>query len=119
LLPYGIIIAVLVGSVVFVAVCVWVGVADGIDVAVINRIPLLAADVATIGSMLLPYGTINGMFVVVPATDVRVTVFVVVVGVRVAVLVVVAVDVAVGVFVADAVVVGVFVTVGVLVGVYV
>jgi len=103
---------------VFVAVCVWVGVADGIDVAVINRIPLLAADVATIGSMLLPYGTINGMFVVVPATDVRVTVFVVVVvGVRVAVLVDVAVDVAVGVFVADAVVVGVFVTVGVLVGV--
>ena len=98
----------------FVAVCVRVGVADGIDVAVINRIPLLAADVATIGSMLLPYGTINGVFVVIPATDVRVAVFVVVlVGVRVTVLV----GVAVGVFVADAVVVGVFVTVGVLVGV--
>jgi len=101
---------------VFVAVCVRVGVADGIDVAVINRIPLLAADVATIGSMLLPYGTINGVFVVIPATDVRVAVFVVVVvvvGVRVTVLV----GVAVGVFVADAVVVGVIVTVGVLVGV--
>ena len=104
----------MVGAIVIVAVWVCDGDGDGDGVIVINRIPLLAADVAKTGSILLPYGTINAVFVGIPATDVCVAVFVVVsAGVRVTVLV----DVAVGVFVADTVVVGVFVTVGVLVGV--
>jgi hypothetical protein len=55
---------------VIVAVWVCVGVGDEVIVIVINRIPLLAADVATIGSMLLPYGTINAVFVAVIADDV-------------------------------------------------
>jgi hypothetical protein len=53
-----------------VIVAVWVCVGDEVIVIVINRIPLLAADVATIGSMLLPYGTINAVFVAVIADDV-------------------------------------------------
>jgi hypothetical protein len=56
--------------IVAVWVCVGVGVGDEVIVIVINRIPLLAADVATIGSMLLPYGTINAVFVAVIADDV-------------------------------------------------
>ncbi len=89
--------AVLVGATVTVAVCVRVDVDDGVSVVVTKRTPLLATAVATIGSMLLPYGKIKAVFVAVVAEDVLVATTVSVsVCVVVGVLVIVGVLVAVG-----------------------